>query len=110
MSTTIANGSATLTVGAAATILATITTQGAHAILIDTSGMASGDTVKVTKRERISATGTWAVTESTLTGAQTPPRAESDSLDIVPQGGTLEYSIQQTAGTGRSFTWAVARA
>jgi hypothetical protein len=106
--TNAANGTATPTVGGAATTLATITTPGVYVLTLNLANMASGDTVTVRARTKALTGGTLGdVMARTFTGAQTVPIRQS--IPVLSEH-EVAFTLTQTAGTARSFPWSVAAA
>lgn len=104
--TNAANGTASPAVGAGATTLTTQTTAGVYVLTVNLSNMASGDTVTVKARGKALSGGAAAdMMTRTFTGAQTVPVRQS--LPVLAEHEVV-FTIEQSAGTARSFPWSVA--
>ena len=85
--------------------LATITTAGLYQFVIDLSKMANGDIIDVTIKTKV-LTGSTAAIAYTATFAHAQGQPNQHSLPImVPY--SVEFLIEQTDGTARSYDWAV---
>ena len=103
--TSIANGSTLLTLSSEAT-LTTQTTSGVYQLVVDLSGMASGDTIKVRVKTKYASLGTLRVAlEDTYTDAQTSvPNKYSVPITVDTE---IACAVEQTAGTGKTIYWSL---
>jgi hypothetical protein len=78
---------------------------GTYLIAVDLSAMVSGDVVTLRVKDKVLSGGS-AVTafEQTYRGAQTEDVVYSEP---VPAAHGTVFTLQQTAGTNRSFPWSV---
>jgi hypothetical protein len=103
------SGNATAVVGTAQT-LATITAAGTYQLAVDVSNMAAGDVLVLNIYARVNASGAAISTSSplaypvTLSNAQVITLALSPPI-MTPLGSLFE--LKQTAGTARTYQWAV---
>ena len=103
--TNVVSGTQAATIGTEHT-LSTQTTADVFVLAVNVSNMASGDTLELRAKTKV-LTGGVAVqaTLFTLTGDQT----EEVAWIEVPSEWSCEFSLKQTAGTGRSYEWSVAK-
>lgn len=85
--------------------VATITADGSYALQLNLSNMALGDVFLVTESIKVRSVGTTAVAQ---TSRYWHVQAEPVKI-FIPKPSTNEvvYTVKQTAGTGRTFTWEV---
>lgn len=100
-----ANGTQAATISTEHT-LATETAVGVYVLTVDLSNMASGDTMTLRAKVK-TLTGSTSTKESsiTFTGAQDPAVFQSKPIAVEHE---VVFTLQQTAGTGRSFPWSLA--
>ncbi|MEU8158039.1 hypothetical protein AB0B94_30670 [Micromonospora sp. NPDC048986] len=85
--------------------LATITGADTRVLVVDLSPMVAGDSVTLRIKTAVRAGGTERVAYTAIfAGATAVPIAFSPPVPM-PTGGTV--TLQQTAGTGRTYPWAV---
>jgi hypothetical protein len=104
MPTEVAGGSQLASIGTEHT-LTTSTANKVFVLVVDLANLASGDTVELRIYTIARAAGSerQAYMES-FVGAQTSPMAYSVP---VPANISCKATLKQTAGTGRSFSWAL---
>lgn len=85
--------------------LATPSTAKTRVLIVDAANMVSGDTLELRIKGPVLSAGTERLIRlSTYSGVLNEPHTQSPPI-VMPQGGTI--TLKQTAGTGRSFPWAV---
>jgi hypothetical protein len=85
--------------------VATITPDGSYALQLNLANMALGDVFTVTEGIKVRSVGTTATTQSSRFA-----HVQAEPVKIfIPRPSTNEvvYTVTQTAGTGRTFTWEV---
>jgi hypothetical protein len=100
----IAAGSQTATIGTEHT-LATATTFGTYVLLVDVSAMVNDDVLelRVKAKARAAEANVKEIYRPTLKHAQVFPIVAS----IPVLCSAVEFTLKQTAGTGRAFPWSV---
>jgi hypothetical protein len=85
--------------------LATPSTAKTRVLIVDCAAMLSGDNLELRIKGAALAGGAVSlVSIQTFNGVLADPHTQSPPI-VLPQGGT--FTLKQTAGTGRSFPWAV---
>lgn len=85
--------------------LATITDISTYVLVVDCNAMAAGDTVKLrAKVKTLSGSTERLAYEETLSDVQASPVFLSVPIPTVH---SVKFTLEQTAGTGRSFDWSV---
>lgn len=100
-----ATGANTVTVGTELTV-DTPTTNGTYVFVVDCSNMALGDLVELRAYGTFDGSTYHQVWKGTYQHVQINGIKQSPP---VPSGNGGKFSIKQTAGTARSFNWAVLR-
>ena len=104
--TNVTSGTQTATIGTEHT-LSTQTTADVFVLAVNVTNMASGDTLELRAKTKVLTGGAAALAVlQTLTGAQT----EKVVWLEVPSEWSCEFTLKQTAGTGRSYEWSIAKA
>ena len=104
--TNVTSGTQTATIGTEHT-LSTQTTADVFVLAVNVTNMASGDTLELRAKTKVLTGGAAALAVlQTLTGAQT----EMVVWLEVPSEWSCEFTLKQTAGTGRSYEWSIAKA
>lgn len=104
--TNITSGTQTATIGTEHT-LSTQTTADVFVLTVNLTNMASGDTLELRAKTKVLTGGSAVLAEiETLTGDQT----EEVVWIEVPSEWSCEFTLKQTAGTGRSYEWSIAKA
>lgn len=99
-----ASGTQTATIGTEHT-LSTPTTNKTRVLVVDMNNMVSGDTLELRIKSKVlSADSNQLAYLATFVGAQTQPNLYSVP---VPMNNGGQFTLKQTAGTGRAFKWAV---
>lgn len=85
--------------------LATITTAGVYVLRVDLNNLANGDRVVLRAKVKALSGGT---TRQLFVGVYEHAQADkiADSIPV-PIAHEVVFTLQQTAGTGRSFDWSV---
>lgn len=103
-----ASGTLTATVGTEHVLNPTTpeTTVGVYQLVVDLTNLAAGDRVEFAVREKVTgAAGTQRrVVIGAYSGPVTDPLYVSDSLILIHG---WDFTLKQTAGTGRSFDWSI---
>lgn len=87
--------------------LSTQTTAGAYQLLVDIAALASGDAVTLRLKVKTLTGSTLATAvQWGFDGVQGEPVSVSVPLSIAHE---ISATLQQTAGTGRSFPWSLVR-
>lgn len=89
------------------TVLDSETTPGVYQLFVDTNAMLAGDVLIIRSRVKVVAGGTARLFEERVLGGVTGPKAWC--TDPIMVGDYVEYELEQTEGTGRSFPWSVVR-
>jgi hypothetical protein len=110
--TALASGTQTATIGTEHT-LASVNQTGVYRLRIDTVNLAAGDALELRVKSKALAGGTKRGEDMVLyTGVQPTDqlikRSETYETDLAETDG-LEFTLKQTAGTGRAFPWCVTR-
>lgn len=85
--------------------LATITTAGVYVLRVDLNNLVNGDRLVLRANVRALAAGTTRqVFSAVFEHSQADKIADSIPVPVVHE---LTWTLQQTAGTGRSFDWSV---
>lgn len=86
---------------------------GVYELLIDTVNMAAGDVVELRIKQRVLTGGTVRVVQyQSYAGAQPTDDLIKVSLPVsndLVEAGAVDFTLKQTAGTGRAFPWKVVR-
>ncbi len=102
--TVVSSGTQTATVGTLHSLYST-TTSGVFSLLVDTSNMTLGDTLELSVSVAFASGGSRKNTyEVTYAHVQSDPGKISVPV-VSPY--SVEFSLKQTAGTGRAFPWCV---
>ncbi len=100
------SGTQSATISTEHTLLST-TDAGVYVMEVDTNAMASGDTLELRIKKKVLSGGTvrggYVVTYS---GAQSADDIIKVSVPITTDVGA-DFTLKQTAGTGRSFPWKI---
>ena len=99
------SGSQTATIGTEH-VLDTPTTNGTYEFAVDTSNLALGDLVELRCYEEIDGTNYRQVWKGTYQHVQVNPGKKSPPLVVNSQA---KFTLKQTAGTGRTYSWSVRR-
>lgn len=87
--------------------LASLTAAETYVLVVNLVNMASGDTVVLKAKAKVIGGGSSSVAfEQTFTGDQTE---EIVYCEPVPSAHEVEFTLRQSAGTGRQFEWSVLR-
>lgn len=92
---------------AAPSILTTETTPGVYQLTVDTNNLVSGDILVIRSRLVIVSGGTSRLFEEEVLAGVTA--AKMWTTEPVSVAWEVQYELEQTAGTGRIFPWAVLR-
>jgi len=85
--------------------LATVTTAGSYVLHVDLSALADGDTVVLRLKSRVLSGGTDRLAyEASFSHAQGTPLTYSIP---VPTAHQIIATLEQTAGTNRSYDWSL---
>ena len=85
--------------------LATITTSGTFVLLVDCNALALGDTVILRAKVKVTSGGT---TRQAYEAKYSHVQADKIKLSIpVPSVNEVVFTLEQSAGTGRSFPWEI---
>ncbi len=85
--------------------LATITTAGVYILVVNMTNMAGSDELTLRAKEKVLTGSTSAVAHTAMyKGVQADKTTRSIPIECVHE---LVFTLQQTAGTGRSFEWSV---
>lgn len=99
------SGSQTATAGGTEDVLATVTDPGVYQLVVDLANMALGDVVTLKVYGKARSTDTERLLYSaTYTQVQAEPLVESVPV-VSPHH--MKVSLTQSAGTARTFPWAV---
>ena len=82
------------------------TTAGVYSFVLDTTAMANGDTLEVKVKIKVESGGADVIAYQTIFSYLQSDPAKISVPVIAPYG--FSCSIKQTAGTVRTFPWAVA--
>lgn len=98
------NGTQTATIGTEH-ILDTPSTSATYEFAVDLVNLANGDVVELRIYDKIDGTNLRQIWKGTFSNVQVnAPKLPPTAL---PSGG--QFTLKQTAGTGRNFPWRVAR-
>lgn len=85
--------------------LDTVTDPGNYVLKVDSNAMAAGDTIVLRMKTRVLSGGTDRIElEDTFSGSQNPPILTSIPVESPHQ---LIATLEQVAGTLRSFPWSI---
>lgn len=101
------DGTQTATIGVEHTLNTTtpVVEPGTYQLYVDVAAMLSGDTLEIRVKEKVRSGGTQRLaTMDTLSGVQAEPAWVSPAL-ILLHGA--DFTVKQTAGTGRSYPWSI---
>lgn len=105
MPTTKTSGTQAATIGTEHSLGAEVTDAGTYVLAVDTSNMAAGDVLELRIRVRLKSGGTLLLAYAV---SYAHAQAAAAKLSVpVPSMHGLQATLKQTAGTGRSFDWAV---
>jgi hypothetical protein len=104
MATEAAAGSQTATISTEHT-LNTATTAGVYVLKVDMTNLASGD--EVTLRAKVRGREAEATRRIVFQGSYAHALGIPIAQSIPVVGTSVEFTLQQTAGTGRAFPWSV---
>lgn len=86
-------------------VLATITTAGNYVLTVDTSNMVLGDKLTLRAKLKVRSTGT---TRLAYIGTYSHTQETPVAISIpVPTISEAVFTLEQTAGTGRTFNWEI---
>ncbi len=106
MPTVIASGTQSATVSTEHS-LATDTTNKTYVLVVDTNAMANGDVLELRLKTKVLSGSTARVAYTGVySNAQGADNANKYSIPV-PANQSIEATLKQTAGTGRSFDWAL---
>lgn len=86
--------------------LATITDAGTYLLRLDTSALAIGETLELEIAAQVRSGAVSLLYTTAFGGTQGAPVKDSLAVPLVA-GRSLEFTIRQTGGTGRSFPWEI---
>lgn len=103
--TSVASGTQTATISTEHSLGAAITTAGVYVLVVDTNAMAGGDRLELRAKtkaisggvQRLAYVASFRHAQSTLIKYSVP----------VPVDVEVQFTLKQTAGTGRAFPWSV---
>lgn len=106
--TEVASGTQTATISSEHTLGSALTTADLFVLDVNRTNMAAGDTLTIRAYKKCISAGTLALwDEWSFTGVAAPGKIESVEMHSLY---SAEFRIVQTAGTGRSYEWSIAKA
>lgn len=104
MATSHSDGSQTAVIGTEHT-LGTITTAGTYVLNVDTANMNYGDQLIIRVNTRVRSVGT---TRQAYSALYAHVQADPVKISIpVASPNEIEFTIEQTTGTGRAYPWEI---
>lgn len=102
------NGTQTATIDTEHT-LATVTTAGSYELLVDLTNLAADDVVLLRAYVKVLTGGSYRLVDRAAFGGPVTPTNKVARYYPIGVVYGVQYTLEQTDGTGRNFDWAVVR-